>query len=63
MDRGAWQVIVHGVAKSGTRLSDFTNEVAFGLVCETAEPAITLKLNHVKTGVMWRELIYQICML
>ena len=22
MDRGAWQSIVHGVAKSGTRLSD-----------------------------------------
>ena len=24
MDRGAWQAIVHGVAKSQTRLSDFT---------------------------------------
>ena len=24
MDRGAWQVTVHGVAKSRTRLSDFT---------------------------------------
>ena len=24
MDRGAWWVAVHGVAKSGTRLSDFT---------------------------------------
>ena len=24
MDRGAWQVTVHGVAKSQTRLSDFT---------------------------------------
>ena len=24
MDRGAWQAAVHGVAKSGTRLSDFT---------------------------------------
>ena len=23
MDRGAWQAIVHGVAKSQTRLSDF----------------------------------------
>ena len=22
MDRGAWQVTVHGIAKSGTRLSD-----------------------------------------
>ena len=25
MDRGAWQVTVHGVAKSQTRLSDFTS--------------------------------------
>ena len=24
MDRGAWWATVHGVAKSGTRLSDFT---------------------------------------
>ena len=24
MDRGAWQAAVHGIAKSGTRLSDFT---------------------------------------
>ena len=24
MDRGAWKAAVHGVAKSGTRLSDFT---------------------------------------
>ena len=24
MDRGAWQAIVHGVAKSRARLSDFT---------------------------------------
>ena len=24
MDRGAWQATVHGVAKSRTRLSDFT---------------------------------------
>ena len=24
MDRGAWQATVHGVAKSPTRLSDFT---------------------------------------
>ena len=24
MDRGAWQAIVHGVAKSQTRLNDFT---------------------------------------
>ena len=25
MDRGAWKAVVHGVAKSRTRLSDFTS--------------------------------------
>ena len=28
MDRGAWRAIVHGVAKSRTRLSDFTHTEA-----------------------------------
>ena len=27
MDRGAWQATVHGVTKSRTRLSDFTQSV------------------------------------
>ena len=27
MDRGAWQAIVHGVAKSQTRLSNFTSSL------------------------------------
>ena len=27
MDRGAWSATVHGVAKSRTRLSDFTHSV------------------------------------
>ena len=27
MDRGAWEATVHGVAKSRTRLSDFTHSV------------------------------------
>ena len=26
MDRGAWRATVHGVAKSQTRLSDFTSD-------------------------------------
>ena len=30
MDRGAWQATVHGVAKSWTRLSDFTS------ICSTS---------------------------
>ena len=29
MDGGAWEVIVHGVAKSWTRLSDFTFFLSF----------------------------------
>ena len=29
MDGGAWQVAVHGVAKSQTRLSDFTSTFHF----------------------------------
>ena len=29
MDAGAWWVAVHGVAKSGTRLSDFTFTLRF----------------------------------
>ena len=29
MDRGAWQATVHGVAKSWTRLSDFTHSLCF----------------------------------
>ena len=28
MDRGAWWATVHGVAKSRTRLSDFTNTLS-----------------------------------
>ena len=31
MDRGTWQAIVHGVAKSRTRLSDFTFFLSFTL--------------------------------
>ena len=30
MDRGAWRATVHGVAKSRTRLSDFTFTFTFG---------------------------------
>ena len=31
MDRGAWRATVHGVAKSWTRLSDFTHSVGKNL--------------------------------
>ena len=30
MDRGAWYATVHGVAKSQTRLSDFTYSLGYG---------------------------------
>ena len=33
MDGGAWQAAVHGVAKSRTRLSDFTFTFLFSLSC------------------------------
>ena len=32
MDRGAWWTTVHGVAKSRTRLSDFTHVVQFEIM-------------------------------
>ena len=32
MDRGAWWVTVHGVAKSRARLSDFTFTLLFSMV-------------------------------
>ena len=35
MDRGAWRVIVHGVAKSLTRLSDFTHSWLVAQSCPT----------------------------
>ena len=33
MDRGAWWAAVHGVAKSRTRLNDFTFDFHFSLPC------------------------------
>ena len=47
MDREAWRAAVHGVAKSRTRLSDWTNwtEVQTGLLsvqcCTTSQPDLT----------------------
>ena len=36
MDRGAWQAIIHAVAESRTRLSDFTSLKVTQLVCGRA---------------------------
>ena len=41
MDRGAWEATVHGVAKSRTRLSNFT----FTFVVSTCVPASLLALQ------------------
>ena len=38
MDRGAWRAAVHGVAKSQTRLSDFTFTLHFHALEEEWQP-------------------------
>ena len=42
MDRGAWWAIVHGVAKSQTRLSDFTSLRMEGLFSLFRDPSLPL---------------------
>ena len=41
MDRGAWEAAVHGVAKSRTRLSDFT----FTFHCHALEKEMAIHSN------------------
>ena len=51
MDRGAWWAAVHGVAKSGTRLSDFTFTFPFhALEKEMATYSIVLAWRIPGTG-------------
>ena len=38
MDRGAWQVVVHGDTKSWTQLSDHTTFYYMNVTCEVALP-------------------------
>ena len=38
MDRGAWEAAVHGVAKSRTRLSDFTFTLHFHALEKAVQP-------------------------
>ena len=40
-DRGAWWAMVHGVAKSGTRLSDFTTKMCFAYMLHLLTPKCT----------------------
>ena len=46
MDRGAWQTAVHGVAKSQTRLSDFTFTFRF--------PALEKEMATHSSVLAWR---------
>ena len=41
MDQGAWWAMVHGVAKSGTRLSDFTTKTCFAYMLHLLTPKCT----------------------
>ena len=51
MDGGAWWAAVHGVAKGGTRLSDFTFTFHFhALEKEMATHSIVLALGIPGTG-------------
>jgi len=68
MDRGAWWVVVHGVARSRTRLSDFTFTFHFHalekemathssvLAWESREPGGLLSLGSHRVGHDWSDL-------
>ena len=43
MDRGAWQATVHGVAKSRTRLSDFT--LTHNVYTTTSNPSLSFPIT------------------
>ena len=50
MDRGAWQAIVHGVAKSRTRLSDFTEKMKLtSLVAPMVKRLPTMRETQVRS--------------
>ena len=59
MDRGAWWAAVHGVAKSYTRLSDFTFTFHFhALEKETATHSSVLAGRIPGTGEAWWAAVY-----
>ena len=47
MDRGAWQAIVHGVAKSQTRLSNFTSSQHFSF---PSDDSVQLEVKTTEQG-------------
>ena len=59
MDRGAWWVAVHGVAKSWTQLSDFTFTFHFhALEKEMATHSSVLAWRILKPGGAWWAAVY-----
>ena len=59
MDGGAWEAAVHGVAKSRTRLSDFTVTFHFhALEKEMAAHSSVLAWRIPGTGIPWWAAIY-----
>ena len=59
MDGGAWWAVVHGVAESQTRLSDFTFTFQFhALEKEMATHSSVLALRIPGTGGAWWAAIY-----
>ena len=59
MDGGAWWAAVHGVAKSQTRLSDFTFTFHFhALEKEMATHSSVLAWRIPGTGEAWRAAVY-----
>ena len=59
MDRGAWWAAVHGVAKSQTRLSDFTFTFHFhALEKENGNPLQCSCLENPRDGGAWWAAVY-----
>ena len=59
MDGGAWWAAVHGVAKSQTRLSDFTFTFHFhALEKEMATHSGILSLENPRDGGAWWAAVY-----
>ena len=59
MDGGAWEAAVHGVAKSWTRLSDFTFTFHFrALEKEMATHSSYSCLENPRDGGAWRAAVY-----
>ena len=59
MDGGAWGAAVHAIAKSPTRLSDFTFTFHFpALEKEMATPSSILGLENPRDGGAWWAAVY-----